>query len=181
MPLRICSTAIIDPYSLQRFYREKEDDRQFQAETPEQILNYKEKYREFYISLYDKYKEGILIQLEEREKKEDQEKTDKEDKINAEERDLLDKKSSEAFKRLKQKEFKFFLNFLKFNGNFSYGNFLKKIIKDKDRYDYLHKEDLDKYSVFFDYNSINFLHSDEETRMKFSQFKTKKTTCYFSF
>ena len=157
-PLKIEKISIIDPYSLQRFYREAEDEMRFPT-LPTEILSYKSKFKEFYVSIFEKYKEEKLLEPENLKKEEEEKHSEK---------------KPEVLKKINQKEFRFFIDFLKFNGNLSYAKFLKNFLNDKAKIDEVSFENFDKYSMFFEINSVFFLHSDAETRSKFFKIKSAK-------
>ena len=183
IPLKIWNISIIDPYSLQRFYREAEEEKRFSEEILENIRNYKERFRKFYGYLYDKYRDEILVKNDKK-KKEDEFKEINEDLLEKEKLNLRRRSSTElVVKRKNLKKFTFFINFLLFNGNSSLSEFLILLRKDKKTYDQLNLDELDKYNKFFEVESSYFLHFDAETRAKFTQIKStgsKKKICNFN-
>ena len=110
---------------------------------------------------------------EKNEKKEQNEQNEKNEKTTEKvnEQKNFQRSNTDVIKRKNQKEFKFFINFLKFNGNFTYSLFLKYLLKDQKSYDGVYCDNFDKYAVFFDNESEFFLHTDAETRAKY--FKAK--------
>jgi len=179
IPLKIWNISIIDPYSLQRFYREAEEEKRFGEEISENTKNYKERFRYFYGYLFDKYKEEILVTTEK--KKKDEEMKEKEKENNEEISEKTKKKNSAEFvKRKNQKKFTFLIHFLLFNGNLSLSEFLICLRKDKKNYDELNLDGLDKYNKFFEVDSKFFLHFNEETKAKYLKIKSsnsKKKIC----
>lgn len=164
-PFKIQELSVIDPYSLQRFYREIEEENRYGEKIPSHIKEFKNKYRKLYEYIYDKYKEGIVLKIENEKKIELLEKLDE----NNQEKSKR-KGSSIEIKRKNPKNFKFFLVFLRNNGNIGYYSFLKFLRKDFENNDILTLETLrQKYKVFFDPESQFFLHLDAETIGKFLQ------------
>lgn len=154
---------------MQRFYREIDEERRNSEKIPANMKEFKDKFREFYTYIYDTYKEGTILQNEQNKKKEENEKSEMEEKkTKLDEPDLLRKKSATIeIKRKNPKDYKFFINFLKTNGNIAYYTFLRWLNKDTKIYDILKIEVFEKYSIFFEPESDYFLHLDAETISKF--------------
>lgn len=180
-PFKIQQLSVIDPYSLQRFYREIEEESRYGEKIPSHVKDFKNKYRQLYEYIYDKYKEGTLLKIE------DEKKIDLFEKIDEKNQEKNKRKGSTIeIKRKNPKNFKFFLVFLKNNGNHGYYSFLKFLRKDYENNDLLNLEVLrEKYKVFFDPDSEFFLHLDAETIGKFLQITSiahdgaKKDLCIF--